>query len=442
MDGGFSMGFSGRARLLMVCLLGLGATQAAGAADRFRVLHEVLRHYEVAFVDRVNMGALLMGGLYGAKTAAPEADVVLQLAPQMFRIVAKGKVVDLPAAAVSDFKGLEAALRSVGSLLMDQGLVKSEKEIEHAMIRSLVSYCGDPWSVFLEEDLYSRLLDDGTVAMGEAGLLPENMPGGLRVLDATDGMSAFRAGIRQGMRIEEVGGRPASKLSELEALAMLRGKVGGKVDVKVDGKAYALEFTPEPKRNIEVDTLDGGVARVHLLNFRAETGKRLAELLPKIEAKVGGHLKGLVLDLRGNPGGLLTEGTEVVKLFIGGGRVVSVKSQKQMREEVEESSTMGEYRKLPLVVLVDHRSASVSEIVALALRDYERAKLVGGKTLGKGTVQVVMELLDGSALKLSTGRYYSPKGHPLYEGLEPDVEVEWNGTGEDVQLKQAMKLLR
>jgi carboxyl-terminal processing protease len=94
------------------------------------------------------------------------------------------------------------------------------------------------------------------------------------------------------------------------------------------------------------------------------------------------------------------------------------------------------------VVLVDHRSASVSELVAMALRDYDRARIIGTKTLGKGTVQVVMELMDDSALKLSTGRYYSPKGTPLFEGIEPDVEVPWDGTGEDVQLKRARSLFK
>jgi carboxyl-terminal processing protease len=154
------------------------------------------------------------------------------------------------------------------------------------------------------------------------------------------------------------------------------------------------------------------------------------------------EMKALILDLRGNPGGLVTEGTEVVGLFIKGGKVVSVVSRKHLRTEVEQSPRPGPYRRLPLILLVDHRSASVSEIVAMALKDYDRAKIVGQKTLGKGTVQVVMELMDGSALKLSTGRYYSPRGTPLYEGIEPDYAVEWNGQGKDPQLQKAKLLLK
>jgi len=222
----------------------------------------------------------------------------------------------------------------------------------------------------------------------------------------------------------------------------MRGPIGSRVEVKVGGKSHTLTMAEEPRRNLAVDPLKGGIAHVRIMNFRPNTGRRLAAVLRKLQKHYKGKLRGLVLDLRGNPGGLVTEGTAVVGLFTGPGKVVSVVSKKHMRVEVEENRRPGPYRKLPMVLLVDHRSASVSEIVTMALRDYGRAKVVGEKTLGKGKVQVVMELMDGSALKLSTGRYYSPKGTPIYEGIEPDQEVAWDGQGEDKQLQAAVKLLK
>lgn len=309
------------------------------------------------------------------------------------------------------------------------------------MVRSIVARCGDPWSVFLEADFYQRLLDDGTKQFGSTGMLVEAWGGGLRVLDVFSWSPADKAGIRRGQLVNQIAGRQARNLNELEALALMRGKVGSKVELVVDKKTYQLQMVLEPKRNLEVNPLAKGIAHIRLLNFQANTGRRLASVMRKLKKHYKGKLRGIILDLRGNPGGLVTEGTEVLGLFMKPGTVVRIISKKHLKEETQDVNKMGEYRKLPMVVLMDHRSASVSEIVAMAMRDYRRAQLVGEKTLGKGTVQVIMELMDGSALKLSIGRYYSPKGTPIYEGIEPDITVRWDGQGEDPQLGKAIGLL-
>jgi carboxyl-terminal processing protease len=424
----------------LALVLGFAAPPAGAAAEKFTALHEVLRHFEVAFVEKANLNALATGALRGLLRAVPGAEIRLEAAPKFATVTVAEKSETLLSDALHDFKALEAALVRVANLAVSAG--KADKRaVEHGMLREMVGACGDIWSVFLEQDIYSRLIDDGTKVVGDVGLLFENVPGGLRVLDAVIGGPAYQDGIRAGMKVDRVAGRDAASMSELEALALCRGKPGDKVELTIAGKARTLTIAEPPKQNIRVDVLPGGFARVHLLDFRADTGKHLAAVLPKIAEK-GGALKGLVLDLRGNPGGLVTEGTAVVGLFINGGTVVTVKKKKQMGAEIESVRKPGPWKDLPLVLLTDHRSASVSEIVALALRDHERAKIVGEKTLGKGTVQVVMELSDGAAIKLSTGRYYSPKDTPLYEGIEPDVEVAWDGRGEDLPLKKALSLLR
>jgi carboxyl-terminal processing protease len=414
-------------------------SQQARAGKDFDTLHEVIRHFQLAFVDRPNMGALLTGALQGVKRAAPKCEIRILPHPNLYEVKARGKSIKISKDAIRSYKKLENALIKIGRLVEGQKLAKSHRKLEHAMIREMVMNCGDHWSVFLEENLYQRLLDDGSGKTGDAGLLVEPRGDGLRVLDVTPESPAAKEGIRVGDKVSKIAGKPAGQLNELEALALMRGPIGKTVTVVIGGKSHKLEYAPPPKRNIEVDPPVDGIARVQIMNFQAGTGRRLAGVLKKLSAM---EMKALILDLRGNPGGLVTEGTEVVGLFINGGKVVSVVSRKHLRTEVEQSPRPGPYRRLPLILLVDHRSASVSEIVAMALKDYDRAKIVGQKTLGKGTVQVVMELMDGSALKLSTGRYYSPRGTPLYEGIEPDYAVEWNGQGKDPQLQKAKLLLK
>ncbi len=427
-----------RKSILCVCLLVL-STSSVQAAD-YHSLHEVLRHFQVAFVDRANPTSLYAGALWGLKNAAPRAHISLGANGTVF-VKAGKKQVELSAKAMFDFEELEKALTQAADTLLAGGAAKKALWLERNMIRSMVAHCGDPWSIFLPAELYVRLLDDGSREMGSAGLLFEAGPWGLRILDVIEGLPAAKAGLRHGQGIEAVAGRPAANLNELEALALVRGAVGEKIKLRVEGKDFTLKLVPEPKRNISVDLLAGGLARIRLYNFRDGTGRRLASVMQKLGIKVPGGLKGLILDLRGNPGGLLTEATEVVGLFCPAGLVVQVISKKHMQSELEKSAHAGPYQKVPMVILADHRSASVSEIVIMALRDKERAKLVGTKTLGKGTVQVVMELMDGSAIKLSTGRYYSPRGTPLFTGIEPDVRIPWDGQGKDLQLERAVEIL-
>ncbi|HOX44839.1 MAG TPA: S41 family peptidase [Myxococcota bacterium] len=422
-----------------LALLGLLVDPAARAAEGLPTLREVLRHFEVAYVDTANPAALALGALQGLARVAPACRAELLPPPGLARLICGEARHDIPLAALADSKELARELEACAAQALAAQAGLTRIKLERAMLRELVARCGDHWSVFLEEELVPRLVDDGSTPAASAGLLFEPSPSGLLVLDVVEGMPAARAGILRGQRVEALGGRPAALLNELEALALVRGKPGEKVEAVVAGKTYTLELAEEPKRHLSVSELGQGLARVHLSDFRQQTGQRLAGVLEKLEA--GGGLKGLVLDLRGNPGGLVTEGTAVAGLFLPAGPVVSVAGKEHQRIQVERNPQGGLWQQLPLVVLVDHRSASVSEIVVMALRDARRAKLVGETTLGKGTVQDVLELSEGSALKLSTGRYYSPAGTPNYDGIEPDVSVAWDGRGEDVQLKRALALL-
>jgi carboxyl-terminal processing protease len=425
---------------LFFVLVLTGMPRYSNAQD-FETLHEVIRHFKVAFVDKPNMVALLVGGLRGVKRVAPGCQIKVLPHENLFEVSAKKKSLTISKDDLKSFESFEKAMVKVASLVLSAKLTKKKALLEREMIRGIVANCGDRWTVYLDQSIYARILDDGTRKMGSAGILVESRGNGIVVLDVEEGSPAEKAGIRPGMKVNRVAGRPASRLADLEALALMRGEIGKKVEVVIENKKYTFEFVDEPKKNISVEEPKNNIAVVRIHNFRPGTGTRLAGVMRKIMKFTSNKLKGLVLDLRGNPGGLVTEGTEVVGLFINGGDVVSVVSRKHLRTEVENSPRPGPYRNVPLVILADHRSASVSEIVIMALRDYGRAKVIGEKTLGKGTVQVVMELMDGSAVKMSNGRYYSPKGTPIYDGIEPDFEIVWDGKGEDLQLKKAKEML-
>lgn len=412
------------------------------SAKGFETIHEVLRHFQVAFVERTNTSAMLLGALEGLTQKAPGCKVVLKGSPELFLLKAGQKKMSISRGSLRNIPELEKAIAKAASFALKYGKAKSKRQLEHAIVRQMVAHCGDKWSVFLESKLYLKLLDDGTGTVGSTGMLVEPWRDGLRVLDVLEKTPAAEAGIRPGMVVDSIAGHPADKLNELEALALMRGEIGKKVSIILDGKSFSLELAQEPKRNLSVTPMAGGLAHVRVFSFRQGTGRRLRAVMAKLENHFKGELKGLVLDLRANPGGLVTEGTELAGLFLPKGTVVRIVSKKHTRVEQETNPSAGPYRDLPIVLLVDHRSASVSEIVTMAFKDYKRAKLVGTKTLGKGTVQVIMELMDGSALKLSTGRYYSPGGTPIYDGIEPDIVVPWDGMGEDIQLQKALDLLK
>jgi carboxyl-terminal processing protease len=419
----------------------LGLAGPARPGEGLPTVREVLRHFEVAFVDQANPVALAAGALQGLQRVSPGCQVSLLPPPGLARVTCgpEARVVGLD--AMSEGRELVRQLEAAAALALEATPGLKRLELERAMLRELTARCGDHWTVFLEAPLVPRLTEDGSVRAATAGLLFEPARGGLMVLDVLPGSPGERAGIRPGSMVDSVAGRPVHLLNELEALALTRGRAGERVELVLGGKRHSLELAPEPNRHVVVDDLGQGVYRVHLSDFRTETGKRLQAVLRKMEASPAG-LKALVLDLRANPGGLLTEGTAVAGLFLPAGPVVSVVGKKHRRVEIERNPAPGPYRELPLVVLADHRSASVSEIVIMAFRDAKRAPLVGASTLGKGAVQDVLELQDGSALKLSTGRYYSPLGIPIHEGIEPDQPVDWDGQGEDPQLKRALSLLR
>ncbi|MEO0324143.1 MAG: S41 family peptidase [Myxococcota bacterium] len=292
----------------------------------------------------------------------------------------------------------------------------------------------DPHSVFLDAEAYRRLQDDTAGRFAGIGVEISVRDGWIVVLGVFEGGPAARAGLRPGDRFLAIEGRGARDLRIAEAVGLMRGPPGTTVRVVVrrEGAREDLPFAMQ-RAVIEVPPVDArlledGVLHVRVTAFQDGTTAQLEAALDRAlgeRSAVGGAIEGVLLDLRGNPGGLLREASAMVDVFLREGVIVSTRGRGgQLLRELR-AHARGTRPAWPLVVLVDGYSASASEIVAGALQDHQRAVLVGSQTFGKGSVQHVIELPDGSAMKLTVARYTTPSGRSIQaRGIVPDVVVE------------------
>ena len=280
----------------------------------------------------------------------------------------------------------------------------------------------DPYTVFFDEATTAagRLQQAGDV--GGTGVIVQSVGGQLVVVSVSDGSAGESQGVRPGDAVVSVGGRDASALTATAASGILEGEPGSTVELVVrrEGEADALRFVlvrAEPERDdiSYAGFVRPGVGYVRLTQFLGPASAQVREAIEGLQAE--GELAGLLLDLRGNPGGLLEEAVEIVGLFVPSGTVVSTTNG---RAAGMSNTYATEARPLlpdvPVAVLVDHNSASASEIVAGALQDLDRGLVVGETTFGKGLVQIVRPMPYGTALKLTVGRYTTPSGREI-QGL-------------------------
>jgi carboxyl-terminal processing protease len=251
----------------------------------------------------------------------------------------------------------------------------------------------------------------------------------LTVVSPIEDTPAFRAGIQAGDQIVKIDGKSTKDMTLLDAVRVIRGPKGSKVilTVKREGSEKLLDIAIVrdliPLRSVRHEMLEPGYAYLRITNFQGDTADNTEDALRKLQSKE--QLKGLIIDLRNNPGGLLDQSVKVSDLFLKGGLVVYTKGkieEQNMDFKAGPDTVAGDY---PIVVLVNEGSASASEIVAGALQDQKRALIVGAKTFGKGSVQTIIPLPDGSGLRLTTARYYTPLGRSIQAtGIEPDIEVK------------------
>lgn len=302
----------------------------------------------------------------------------------------------------------------------------------YGAIRGMVDEL-DPHSTFMDPDEYRILTSDTQGAFGGIGVEIDVRDGWLTVHGVIEGGPADREGLQPGDRFLSLNGRRARDLPISEAVRIMRGEPGTEVQVRVrregEDEALVVTLTREIVRvdAVEARILPDRIVHVRLKAFQATTTdelRRALDLAVERTADAGG-VRGVLLDMRRNPGGLLHEAVRVSDEFLESGTIVSTRGRSGQVLRTSSAHRAGTRPDWPLVVLVDHYTASAAEIVAGALRDHGRAIVVGSRTWGKGSVQNIIELPDGSALKLTVARYYTPSGRSIQaHGIEPDVEVE------------------
>ena len=286
----------------------------------------------------------------------------------------------------------------------------------------------DPHTVFMPPDVFRELKLDTSGHFAGLGLELAREGDLLRVTAAAEGAPAARAGVRAGDELVRIDGASTRDMPLAEALRRLRGTAGEKVTLGLLREGFRapqdIAVVREYLRTVSVEgALYSGIAHVRLKNFQDRTDAQLRKELARLRTLNGGQpLRGLVLDLRNNPGGLLDEAVAVSDRFLPGNLpIVRTRGRNGSGTTEERSRDRDTEPAYPLVVLVDAGSASASEIVAGALQDHRRAVVMGSQTFGKGSVQTVIELADGSGLKLTIARYYTPSGRSIQEkGITPD----------------------
>ena len=287
----------------------------------------------------------------------------------------------------------------------------------------------DPHSAYMAGNEFESLQDTTTGQFGGLGVEVSRRDGYILVVAPIDGSPADRAGVLAGDLIIEIDNKPIREMQPDDAAKMMRGVPGSQVSITIarEGEEpFDLTLTREiiEISSVRSRMLEPGYAYLRIAQFRGNTGEEFAEELQELLNQEA-DLKGLVLDLRNNPGGVLQASVSVVDAFIDSGDIVSTKGRLEDSRSSYSASMQTIAPETPLVVLINNGSASASEIVAGALQDHGRALIMGTDSFGKGSVQTVLPLAADKAIKLTTSLYYTPSGRSIQaQGIIPDIEVE------------------
>ncbi|MGA1370033.1 MAG: S41 family peptidase [Pseudomonadales bacterium] len=309
----------------------------------------------------------------------------------------------------------------------------------------------DRHSVFLEPKAWDTLKSETTGNFGGVGIELGFRDGVFTVVTPMSGTPAEAAGIRAGDRILEIDDTPVGGLALPEMVERLRGEPGSVVQLRIESSDDSAPRDVELVRDIihinsvNARLLEPGYGYVRINQFRVETGDEFSAALAELAAKTRGPLKGLVLDLRNNPGGVLQASVAVADSLLDHGLIVYTQGRQPSRKIRFKAANEDELAGAPVVVLINGGSASAAEVVAGALQDHGRARLLGSRSYGKGSVQTVVEIDGEAAIKLTTAHYYTPKGRNIHEqGIEPDLPLEDDPSPEDDEavIDQALSVLK
>lgn len=304
----------------------------------------------------------------------------------------------------------------------------SYKDLVYGALRGMLSSL-DEYSQFLDPEMYAEMKDDTAGEYGGLGLVITLRDGVLTIVAPMEGTPGFHAGLQPGDRIVEIDGAPTDGWPLEKAVKNLRGEVGTPIKLKIlrpktnEFKELTLTRAKISVASVKDESiLEDGIGYLRITEFKEPTTEALQKALDKLLAQ---GATALVLDLRNNPGGLLLSAISVAEKFLKRGDViVTTEGRDRRTQQVYKSRGRRHYTDLPMVVLINGGSASGAEIVAGALQDHKRAIVIGEKSFGKGSVQSVLPLDDGSAIRLTTAWYYTPNRRLIHgKGIEPDIVV-------------------
>ena len=325
-----------------------------------------------------------------------------------------------------------------------------QSEVIDAAINGMLQSL-DPYSGYMSPESFRNMNDDTRGEFGGLGI-EITMEGGLvKVITPIEGTPADKAGIEAGDFIIKIDDKQVRGLSLMDAVKLMRGKVGTNIVIVVRRPDVDDELKFKITRAIikvrEVSSENkNNIGYIRLRAFNEQSHSQLIKQINKLKKN---NLDGYILDLRNNPGGLLSQAIKITETFLDGGEIVSTKGRDKSDIKIFNAKKGDSINQKPLIILINQGSASASEIVAGALKDHKRAILLGERSFGKGSVQSIIPLKNRGGLRLTTAKYYLPSGESIHEkGVEPDITVKKNkdnfkiNTKTDNQLEYAIKLLK
>jgi len=310
----------------------------------------------------------------------------------------------------------------------------------------------DPYSAYMSPEVFNEMQTETSGEFGGLGIEVSMEAGVVKVISPIDDTPASKAGIKAGDYIVKINDNQVQGKSLSEAVDLMRGPVGSSIELTIRrrGEKKALIFVIEREiieiKSVKTDLLEQNIGYIRLTSFNENSAEQVEKEIENLEKNK--NLKSYILDLRNNPGGLLTQAIKISDFFLNNGEIVSTKSRKES-ENRKWFAKKGDLTKgKTLLVLINYGSASASEIVAGALKDHKRAILLGENSYGKGSVQSIIPLKNNGAIRLTVAKYYLPSGKSISEvGVSPDIEIGENSddfrikTDTDNQLNYAIKLL-
>jgi len=329
--------------------------------------------------------------------------------------------------------------------------VDQSKMIDSAINGALQSL--DPYSAYMSPEIFESVQTDTKGEFGGLGIEISMEAGVVKVISPIDDTPAAKAGIKAGDYIVKINGEQVQGKSLMEAVKMMRGPVDSKINLTIrrKGEKKALEKTIIREiiqvKSVEAKMIKENIGYLRLKSFNNNSSEQLVKKINNLEKK--NKPIGYILDLRNNPGGLLTQAINVTDFFLNDGEIVSTKGKKLIENRRFFAKKGDKVKGKPLIVLINGGSASASEIVAGALKDHKRAIILGENTYGKGSVQSIIPLSDGGGIRITVSKYYLPSGDSISEvGVAPDIFIEEEGkdfkvnSSSDNQLNYAVKLLQ